>query len=103
MGSRSQEDGCWDWESNRDGDAQSCEVEEEHFGELRGSIKASAKGEGSLGVAQAGPKMRRSLNSIGVIGRTMSSCSGKGHSGDNARGFFLGLKYGSRGSFSIRV
>jgi len=33
----------------------------------------------------------------------MSSCSGKGRSGDNARGFFLGLKYGSRGSFSIRV
>lgn len=47
--------------------------------------------------------MRRSLNSKGVIGRTTSSFSGKEHSGGNGGGFFRGLKYWSRGSFSMRV
>lgn len=70
------------------------EEEEEDFGEFRESVKASAKGEGWS--IEEGPKMRRSLNSEGVMGITTSSFSGNGQRcgvNDNGDGFFLGLKY----------
>lgn len=76
----------------------------EDLGELRESVKASMRGEGSLGEAEDGPKIRRSLSSPGVIGRgkEISSSSGRGKRGGGGGGvLFTGLRYGSRGSFSI--
>ena len=80
--------------------------EDEGFGELRESVKASAIWEVSLGDWR-GPKMRRSLSSDGVKdrGKDISLSSGKEQSrGGNWGGiFFLRLWYGSNGSFSIWV
>jgi hypothetical protein len=76
----------------------------EDLGELRERVKASRRGEGSLGEADDGPKIRRSLSSEGVRGRgkDISSSSGRGKRGGCGCGIlFLGLRYGSRGSFSI--
>lgn len=79
----------------------------EDLGELRERVKASRRGEGSLGEADDGPKIRRSLSSEGVRGRgkEISSSSGRGKRGGGGCGgcgvLFLGLRYGSRGSFSI--
>lgn len=75
----------------------------EGLGELRESVKASTMGDGSPGEAEEGPKIRRSLSSDGVRGRgkEISLSSGRGQSSEG--GLFLGLRYGSRGSFSIWV
>lgn len=50
-----------------------------------------------------GPKMSLSLSSDGVkeTGRETSSCSGRGKRGVGGVGFFRGLAYRSKGSFSI--
>lgn len=77
------------------------EEQEESLGEIRERFKASTKGEASCREEEAGPKMRRSLSVEGVRGREISSCSGSGARTGGGRGFFLGLRYGSRGSFSI--
>lgn len=76
------------------------EEEGEGLGELRERVKASTIGEDSCGEDE-GPKMRRSLSAEGVRGREISLSSGSGASTDG--GLFLGLRYGSRGSFSILV
>ena len=79
------------------------EEEGEYLGELRERVKASTIGEDSTGEDE-GPKMRRSLSAEGVRGREISLSSGSGASTDGGGGgLFLGLRYGSRGSFSIRV
>lgn len=81
---------------------QSKEEEEgESLGELKERVKASTRGEESVGEDEEGPKMRRSLREEGVIGTEISSFSGR-ESSDG--GFILKLKYGgNRGSFSISV
>jgi hypothetical protein len=78
------------------------EEEGEYLGELRERVKASTIGEDSTGEDE-GPKMRRSLSAEGVSGREISLSSGSGASTDGGGGLFLGLRYGSRGSFSIWV
>lgn len=71
---------------------------------MRENVKASTRGDGSLGEEEDGPKIRRSLSSEGVRGRgkEISSSSGRGQSSGGGCGvLFLGLRYGSKGSFSI--
>lgn len=64
----------------------------EVLGELRDRVRASTRGDESRGEeAAAGPKMIRSLNSEGVKGTGISSCSGSGQRVDKGASFLLGL------------
>lgn len=94
---------CWDgdWDLGSKGvDGSWREDEAEGLGEARDSVKASNAEEASWGEDE-GPKIRRSLNSVGVIGRIISSFSGSGYNWGRQGGFPLGLIYGRRGSFSM--
>ena len=81
------------------------EEEEDGLDELKDEVNASTIGDDSIAEEEEreGPNMSLSFNSDGVkaIGIETSLFSGRGKRGGGGGVLFLGLTYGSKGSFSI--